>query len=193
MQGQAHSPPNLPKLHKIAQFPPEGVPPACTWRVERGMGGGGLVVGAQDYAAARLCFSEGHRTLLPPSCNFLQKAGCNVDAPLGPEQDLKLLFLCNPKDPLRISFKTRLDYVGFSAILWAMGLPLHLAVAPPTPPPPPLSPLNSRCAGFPQRGYPQPAHGELRGEWGEGGLLLAHRTMFCSGHVLSEGHWTMLP
>ena len=154
----------------MCRLSPEGVPPACTWRVERGMGGGGLVVGAQDYAAARLCFSEGHRTLLPPSCNFLQKAGCNVDAPLGPEQDLKLLFLCNPKDPLRISVQITLDYVQFWQVWWAMGLPLHLAVAHPTPPPPPppspLSPLNSRCAGFPQRGYPQPAHGELRGEWG---------------------------
>ena len=118
----------------MCRLPPEGVPPACTWRVERGMGGGGLVVGAQDYAAARLCFSEGHRTLLPPSCNFLQKAGCNVDAPLGPEQDLKLLFLCNPKDPLRISVQITFDYVQFWQVWWAMGLPLHLAVAHNIPP-----------------------------------------------------------
>ena len=105
--------PPFPSQLAMCRLPPEGVPPACTWRVEKGMGGGGLVVGAQDYAAARLCFSEGHRTLLPPSCNFLQKAGCSVDAPLGPEQDLKLLFLCNPKDPLRISVQITLDYVQF--------------------------------------------------------------------------------
>ena len=116
------------------------------------MGGGGLVVGAQDYAAARLCFSEGHRTLLPPSCNFLQKAGCNVDAPLGPEQDLKLLFLCNPKDPLRISVKITLDYVQFWQVWWAMGLPLHLAVAHPTPPPPSPFPLSTRDVQASPRG-----------------------------------------
>ena len=75
------------------------------------------MVGAQDYALFRLCFCEGHRTLLPPSCHLVQKRECNVDAPLGPDQDLELVFPCNPKDP-----------------------------------------------GFPQRGDPQPAHGELRGE-----------------------------
>ena len=146
--------------------------------------------GAQDYALFRLCFCEGHRTLLPPSCHLVQKRECNVDAPLGPEQDLKLLFLCNPKDPLRISVQITLDYVQFWQVWWAMGFPFPLAVAPPTPPPPPpppFSPLNSRCAGFPQRGYPQPAHGELRGEWGEGGLLLAHRTMLPPGYAFLRG------
>ena len=133
------------------------------------------MVGAQDYALFRLCFCEGHKTLLPPSCHLVQKRECNVDAPLGPEQDLKLLFPCNPKDPLRISVKIRLDYVRFSTVLWAMGLPLHLAVPPPPPPP---SPLNSRCAGFPQRGYPQLAHGELRGEGGRGSC--GWRTGLCS-------------
>ena len=79
------------------------------------------MVGAQDYALFRLCFCEGHRTLLPPSCHLVQKRECNVDAPLGPEQDLKLLFPCNPKDPLRISIKIRLDYVYFLQFcrLWA--------------------------------------------------------------------------
>ena len=113
----------------MRRLPPEGVPPACTWRVERGRGGGG-VLGAQDYAAARLCFSEGHRTLLPPRCVFLQKAVCNVDAPLGPEQDLKLLFLCNPEDPLRISVQIRLDYVHFCTVLVGYGLALALSSGP---------------------------------------------------------------
>ena len=89
------------------------------------------MVGAQDYVLFRLCFCEGHRTLLPPSCHLVQKRECNVDAPLGPEQDLKLLFLCNPKDPLRISIKIKLVHVHFSTVLWAMGSPLHLAVPPP--------------------------------------------------------------
>ena len=53
------------------------------------------MVGAQDYALFRLCFCEGHRTLLPPSCHFVQKRKCNVDAPLGPEQDLKLLVVAH--------------------------------------------------------------------------------------------------
>ena len=78
------------------------------------------MVGAQDYALFRLCFCEGHRTLLPPSCDLVQKRECIVDAPLGPEQDLKLLFPCNPKDPLRISVKIRLDYVHFLHF-WKLG------------------------------------------------------------------------
>ena len=72
------------------------------------------MVGAQDYALFRLCFCAGHKTLPPPSCHLMQKRECNVDAPLGLEQDLKLLFLCNPKDPLRISIKIRLGYFNFS-------------------------------------------------------------------------------
>ena len=58
----------------------------------------------------------GHRTLLPPSCHLVQKRAYNVDAPLGPEQDLKLLFPCNPKDPLLISIKIRLDYMFFAVL-----------------------------------------------------------------------------
>ena len=141
------------------------------------------MVGAQDYALFRLCFCEGHRTLLPPSCHLVQKRECNVDAPLGPEQDLKLLFPCNPKDPLRISIKIRLDYVYFLQFcgLWACPCTQQ---CPPLPPRPSyLSLIKSRCAGFPQRGYPQPAHGELRGEGGEGELWLAHRTMLSSGYA----------
>ena len=116
------------------------------------------MVGAQDYALFRLCFCEGHRTLLPPSCHLVQKRECNVDAPLGPEQDLKLLFPCTPRDPLRISVKIRLDYVHFLHFWEVRVLPLHLAVPLPLPLPLPFplppSPLNSLCAGFPQRGTP---------------------------------------
>ena len=97
------------------------------------------MVGAQDYALFRLCFCEGHRTLLPPSCHLVQKRECNVDAPLGPEQDLKLLFPCNPKDP-----------------------------------------------GSPQRGYPQPAHGELRGEGGRGGGRGGGGTAKCKGRPIAH-------
>ena len=111
------------------------------------------MVGAQDYALFRLCFCEGHKTLLPPSCHLVQKRECNVDAPLGPEQDLKLLFPCNPKDPLRIPVKIRLGYVHLFAVLWAMGLPLHLAVPPPSPLPSPSPlPLSTRDVQASPRG-----------------------------------------
>ena len=132
------------------------------------------MVGAQDYALFRLCFCEGHRTLLPPSCHLVQKRECNVDAPLGPEQDLKLLFPCNPKDPLRISIKIRLDYVNLFTVLWAMGLPLHLAVPPPPPFPSQLAmcrlgvpPLGEACTSRVERG-----RGEGGGK-GRGALLSA--------------------
>ena len=51
--------------------------------------------------------------------------------PLGPEQDLKLLFFCTPQDPLRISVQIRLDYVHFFTALVGYGLALALSSGPP--------------------------------------------------------------
>ena len=52
-----------------------------------------------------------------------------------------------------ISMEIRLNYVGFSAILWAMDWPLHLAVAsPPTLFPPSPLPLSTRDVQASPRG-----------------------------------------
>merc|ERR1712091_235177 len=118
-----------------------------------------------------------------------KKAGCNVDAPLGPEQDLKLLFLCNPKDPLRISVQITLDYVQFWQVWWAMGLPLHLAVAHHTPPPPPPFPSQLAMCRLPPEGVPPACTWRVeRGMGGGGGRGggVGWATAKCKGNPIAH-------
>ena len=137
------------------------------------------MVGAQDYALFRLCFCEGHRTLLPPSCHLVQKRECNVDAPLGPEQDLKLLFPCNPQGSPSDITKNNVGLCVIVAILWAVGLPLHLAVPPHTPHPTTI-PFPSQLAmcRLPPEGVPPAC--TWRVERGRGRGSCGWRTGLCS-------------